>query len=189
VPERAGATRRLFFALWPDAAIAERLHELAKSAHVRCGGRLMRLDTLHATLAFLGDIPEERCAAAIAAADSLRGEQFDLVVDRLGFWRNNHILWAGSATPPPALVRLADELGRLLRDAGFSLDARAFALHVTLLRKALCPASAGEAGEFSAIADPVLWPVRDFALVESHLDVAGARYEVLRRWPLGAPIG
>lgn len=171
--------KRCFFALWPDEALAGSLHDLAVAAHGSCGGRLMRRDTLHLTLAFLGEIPAERVAAAMAAADALAGtEAFDLTLDRLGYWQHNRILWAGGVSP--GLTFLADTLAARLRAAGFALDTRAFAAHVTLLRDARC-AVVPTMPAVSA------WPVREFVLAESRPNAAGAAYEIIGRWPL-APL-
>lgn len=60
-PVSAGPdTLRLFFALWPDAATGDALSRTGKLLHQHWGGRLMRADTLHITLAFLGRTPVEQ---------------------------------------------------------------------------------------------------------------------------------
>jgi 2'-5' RNA ligase len=174
----AEPVRRLFFALWPPATVAARLHELALSAQLLCGGRAMRRDTLHVTLAFLGAIPVSRVAQAEAAADAVAGARFDLELDRLACWKHNHIVWAGSGEMPPPLERLAADLAMRLRTAGFTLDARRFAVHATLLRNADC------AGSLPKVLEAIRWPVDDFALVESHGGAGGVRYEVVRRWAM-----
>lgn len=146
----------------------------------------MRRETLHATLAFLGDVPADRFDAAAAAADTLRAPAFDLALDSLGYWRHNQILWAGASTVPAALDHLAAGLGEALRRAGFSLERRAFALHITLLRHAACAQGVPEPLDEC---ERLTWPVVDFALVESQLDAHGAHYEVRQRWPLAAALG
>lgn len=167
---------RCFFALWPDEALAGSLHALAEAAHASCGGRLMRRDTLHLTLAFLGEISADRVAAARAAADALAGtEGFDLTLDRLGYWQHNRILWAGGVSP--RLTLLADGLATRLRAAGFALDTRGFAAHVTLLRDARCEV-------VPTMPAALAWPVREFVLAESRPAAAGARYDIIGRWPL-----
>ncbi len=184
----AEATRRIFFALWPEAAVARQLHALGGAAHAVCGGRRMRLDTLHMTLAFLGDIDAAQFDAACAAADEIavKGMETEaatkvgagdtpMLIDRLAHWKHNHIVWAGCDEAPAAVATLADTLAAALRQRGFQLDSRPFAAHVTLLRNARC---GGELPPMAAFE----WPVRDFVLVQSHLDPAGAQYEIVRRW-------
>jgi RNA 2',3'-cyclic 3'-phosphodiesterase len=178
------ATRRIFFALWPEPEVAGRLHVLSAVAHEVCGGRRMRRDTLHLTLAFLGEvdaarydlactIADEVAAGGGIAADECLGEV--LRIDRLAFWKHNHIVWAGCDEVPPALGALAEKLTAGLRGGGFALDSRRFAAHVTLLRNAQC------AGDMAPI-EAFDWPVRDFVLVQSQLEREGAKYEIVRRW-------
>lgn len=141
----------------------------------------MRRETLHMTLAFLGEVDEARLGAAQAVASGLPPvAPFDFAIDRLGCWRHNHIVWAGCEAPP-ALDALAAGLAGGLRAAGFRLDDRPFAPHVTLLRDALCPEA------LPALDPPVAWAAREFVLVESRLSPKGADYAVLARYPLVAP--
>lgn len=177
----AEPAQRLFFALWPPDEVARALHAAARQAHAACGGRLMRRDTLHITLAFLGDVPAARLGEAEAAATAVTAAAFVLELDQLAHWRHNRIVWAGCSAPPAALEQLADGLGHCLRDAGFRLEARRFAAHATLLRNATGAA-------LPALDAAIRWPVADFALVASHGGAAGSRYEVLRRWPLAASV-
>jgi len=167
---------RVFFAVWPDRAAADQLHRLAKEASGRCGGRVMGRDTLHLTLAFLGDVPAGRMAEAMRVADRIAAEPFELVLDQVGYWKHNRILWAGGVSP--ALTLLADALGEGLRAAGFALEARPFVAHLTLLRNAHCGT------DVPLPAQPVSWPVGEFVLAESRRTGAGARYEAAGRWPL-----
>lgn len=167
---------RIFFAVWPDEAVGKTLHDLAREAQKSCGGRLMRRETLHLTLAFLGDVADDRAADAKRAADAVAAPAFDMTLGQLGYWKHNRILWAGGASPQ--LAALAEALGDGLRTAGFRLDARPFVAHMTLLRDARCR-------ETPVLAEPVAWPVSEFVLVESRLSSAGASYEAIGRWPLG----
>jgi 2'-5' RNA ligase len=166
---------RVFFAVWPDAASAQALHQVARTAADICGGRIMRRDGMHVTLAFLGDIPAERVAAATRVADGIAAEAFTLTLDRLGYWRHNRILWAGGVSPRLTFVAAALVDG--LRAADFALDARPFVPHLTLLRDAYC-------GEPPPLPPGIGWSVNEFVLAESRLSGDGARYEIVGRWPL-----
>lgn len=168
-------SRRVFFALWPDEAAAKALHALARASQAGCGGRLMRRESLHLTLAFLGSIPESRLADAAAVAAAVTAEPFAFTLDRLGYWRHNRILWAGAEVAP--LAALANGLAEGLRAAGFQLDRRPFAAHVTLLRDARCPALPP--------LPTIAWPVSEFVLAESRSGPQGSHYEAIGRWPLG----
>lgn len=173
----------MFFALWPTPAAARTLHKEGERAHGLTGGRRMRRDTLHLTLAFIGDIPRERLDELRAAADKVAFSPFTLSLDSIAGWRHNHIVWAGASELPGELESLVTQLNAALAAAGFPVEHRKFAAHVTLLRNAR--------GELPvAELDPsVEWPVGDFVLVESDPKPEGAQYTVLESWPgtTGAP--
>jgi 2'-5' RNA ligase len=168
-------TRRVFFAVWPDWVAVESLAVTALAAQKICGGRASRPETLHLTLAFLGNVAVSRLPAATAAAAGISSESFVLTLDHLGYWRHNRVLWAGGTAAP--LTALAGNLVTALRDRDFQLDGRPFAPHVTLVRDARCR----KLPELDATAT---WLVREFVLAESHLSAAGACYEIVGRWPL-----
>ncbi|HUP97045.1 MAG TPA: RNA 2',3'-cyclic phosphodiesterase [Usitatibacter sp.] len=161
---------RLFYAIWPDESSTERLRALAESLAPRTGGRPVPRDNIHLTLAFLGELDDER--AAVAATVSVKFRSFQLSLDRLGSFRRARVSWAGSAQAPQALMKLESGLVGTLRDLGFALEERPFAAHVTLLRKI----------ERTLAAEPIeaiAWNVREVTLVASR----AGRYEVIERWP------
>lgn len=173
----ADKPQRVFFALWPDEEVARRLDEAGCLAHDRLKGRRMRRETLHLTLAFVGDVAPERLPALAGIAAAIRLPPFDLVFDRLQCPTRKKIAWA-AATAPAGLLDLAAGLQAQLKAAGFRTEERPFAAHVTLLRNARCrPAAADDSLRID-------WPVQDFVLVESELKPEGASYRILDRWQL-----
>ncbi|HWA39554.1 MAG TPA: RNA 2',3'-cyclic phosphodiesterase [Burkholderiales bacterium] len=163
---------RLFFALWPPRDTARALAEWARAVQKHSGGRATAEETIHLTLAFLrhADI-----ATASAAAEPVRLAPFDLPVDEAKYWKHNRIVWVGPRVMPPALTNLVAQLHPALRTAGFVLEDRPFAAHVTLIRKASAP------GPLPAL-PPVSWHAREFVLVRSTPTGTGSRYEVVRRF-------
>jgi 2'-5' RNA ligase len=78
---------------------------------------------------------------------------------------------------PPPLQDLAAQLHQALAEDAFTLEKRAFAAHITLLRKASLPRSLPEL--------PLLhWPADEFVLVRSTPTGTGSRYETLERFRL-----
>src|SRR5205807_403857 len=67
-PETREPTRRLFFALWPDAGQRAALVHATRKAVRSSGGRPVPEESLHVTLAFLGSVPERRVAELQAIA-------------------------------------------------------------------------------------------------------------------------
>lgn len=61
------STMRLFYALWPAPTLATSLASWAEQACPATGGRIMRTETLHLTLAFLGNIDMETAEELIDA--------------------------------------------------------------------------------------------------------------------------
>lgn len=157
---------RLFFALWPPRETALALHEWAKGLE----GRATPAEKIHLTLAFLGGVEPAKLAAA---AKKVQARAFELPVDTAKYWRDNHIVWVGPREMPGGLRVLVEQLHFALYRAEFILERRAFAAHVTLLRKARKPAAIEPLPKLG-------WPVREFALVNS----AGGAYTVVERFAL-----
>lgn len=168
---------RVFFALWPDADVRTALYKLAQRQQGGCGGRIMRAETLHLTLLFLGDIPAARLVELQQAAMAVRGSKFSLELDQFAGWRHNAIGYASPATPPEALSELVAQLRTRVAESGFAFDRKLFKPHVTLLR------NLERVPQAQAVSLPV-WHADEFVLVKSVLGTTGARYEIIGRWPL-----
>jgi 2'-5' RNA ligase len=177
------ATARVFFALWPPAELAEQLADIAREAAGRFGGRATRRETIHLTLAFLGEVPESRLDELGAAAAEVRGQPFEFSLDRLGCWRHNHLLWAGCSQPAAALEKLQADLGQALIRAGFKVDGpgRTFSPHLTLVRK--LPPGVGPVEVAALPAGRARsWHCERFVLVRSKISSSGSEYLILREF-------
>ena len=167
--------RRLFFALWPDDAIRQALfhwqtHKLPHDA------RWQHRADLHMTLHFLGPVDPGRIDDLRSLGAELRGRSFTLVLDRIGHWPRPQVLWVGPTSPPGDLIALHGRLGEGLRGQGFQTEERAFRSHVTLARKVRRAVGFGPL-------QPLTWPVRELALVESRPGSA-PMYQPIGRWVL-----
>lgn len=164
---------RLFLALEPPDELRERLGELADLAQARCGGRRMPNASLHLTLAFLGNVAEERVPAL---SDWVRERPIPAGEWRLDAWgafRRPGIVWVGGQTPDPALVRLHGSLWDGLASFGFNDRPGSFVPHITLLRRA----QRLETRDLPAV--DLTWPWQRLVLVRSFTRDDGARYETL----------
>lgn len=175
------STRRLFYALWLPPAVASALHRRAVALTAQGGGRPMRAETLHLTLAFLGDVDAARVdqLAAIGQRVAAGAAAFPLHLDRHGHWAHNRIDWVGCATVPPTLVALVADLRAALAAAGFPVEARPFVPHVTIVRKRT-------SGALPDAPPAHCLQVGELCLVESLRGAEGARYVDLGRWPFVA---
>jgi 2'-5' RNA ligase len=169
--------RRLFFALWPPAAVQRQLADQARRATAG-KGRVPPPSNIHLTLAFAGavDAPTEACLWQRAEAVTV--PPFRLALDHRGYWARKRLLWVGPSDPPEALLALGRQLRQALPDCGLAAPHRDFTPHVTLARKAPRPRTAGPPAE------PPAWRVASFALVASQRRAHGAEYSQVGVWPL-----
>jgi 2'-5' RNA ligase len=176
-PVKNTDTIRVFFALWPQAAIQRQLHTVAKKYQAKCDARLMRAETLHMTLQFIGNINRSQLPELISAADKVSAvPAFRLELNTLSFWKHNRIGYATLSASEPALETLAATLQHELTKVGFIADSTKFSPHVTLLRNVehmLAPQT------FM----PVTWQVNSFVLVESLTANQKTQYRILQEWP------
>ncbi|MBD3619558.1 MAG: RNA 2',3'-cyclic phosphodiesterase [Chromatiales bacterium] len=168
--------QRLFFALWPDGRTREALAGLQAALPVR-GGRPMRVENIHLTLAFVGETDADTRDCLIRQAGSLRLSPLRFRIERLGYFPRPRVLWAGPRQTPEALAGLVAALNAALAPCGYVPEARPFRAHVTLFRKVV------RAPRPLAF-EPIEWPVTDLCLVESVPEAGGVRYAVIARFPL-----
>src|SRR5205823_56051 len=109
----------------------------------------------------------------VAGARRVRGLAHSLPVQQAAYWKHNGIIWAGPHATPPEMLKLAENLQMQLYLQEFILERRAFAAHITLVRKAREP------GQLPGL-PRIEWPVEEFLLVRS---ISG-RYEPLERFPI-----
>jgi 2'-5' RNA ligase len=169
---------RVFFALPPPPAVRDALARLAGAAAKRVEGRATRADSIHLTLAFVGDVDVAKLPLLDSIGSRIRGAPFMLALDTEGGFRRARVAWIAPSHAPDALRALQQALAQALTGDGFRLEARPFAAHVTLARH--CRSLPGA----SAAVAPVDWPVHHFALWESSGVAGGARYREIGRWML-----
>ena len=183
-------TARVFFALWPSAELADQLGQIARDAAAQFGGRATRMDSIHLTLAFMGNVPEARLPELLAAAAGISADAFTLSIDRLNFWGHNHLLWAGCAAPATQLAELVAALREALSTAGFKTGRAGgeFSPHVSLVRRV--PPGAVSSADCPLPIGELLWPCSRFVLIRSQLTATGSNYGIIGEFPLsGVSLG
>ena len=161
---------RYFFALWPPQRTAGTLESWARALE----GRITPAAKIHLTLAFLGVVDATK---ALQEAAKIRGKPHELPIETAKYWKHNRIVWVGPRETPLALKALVEPLHARLERAGFVLERRPFAAHVTLARNTPAPREL-------APLPAVEWPVNEFTLVRSILSPKGSNYEIAARFPL-----
>ncbi len=167
--------RRAFLALWPPAALAAELIQQASDLP----GRPLKLEDVHLTLAFLGTLDEGQVASVCDIARRQFCPASTLRPDRIDWWAHPRVIWAGVEAWPDTLARFHAALREDLLGAGFELDARAFAPHLTLARQAAQP---GQTLPRPLHSIPP-WQVEGFCLAASAPEGSDGRYIILQRWP------
>lgn len=172
-------SRRVFFALWPDAATRSAIADYTRDAIVQAGGRAIPAENFHITLRFIGMADAGKIKLLEKAAGRTFARQIQLKLDRLGYWPEPAVYWLGCRKAPDELLRLVVNLNAELGGLGFPPEHRPFKPHVTLARD-VANASAGE------LEIPLSWTSDRFALMESLGGADGVEYRVLKEWPLPA---
>jgi 2'-5' RNA ligase len=180
---------RLFVAINLPADVRRGIFSAA--AHMRAGE--VRLgwtpeDSLHVTLKFLGEVPEQRLPEITAAVERAAhgASAFEMDLRTLGGFPNlarATVLWLGVESEPP-LLALQESVERELAPLGFPPEKRAYHPHVTLGRSqqplrgdVLKPLI--EAFNYSGCVE-----VGSIDLMRSRTNPGGARYERIAAVPL-----
>ena len=180
--DRAGSTRRVFFALWPDEAQRHELEDAAAKAVRHSGGRPVPASNLHVTLAFLGSvamarIPELHAVATHLAPLLATHAPISLSFTRLAHWKDAQVLSALPTAESRGTSALALALQEATAAIGLNPDRRPFQPHVTLARKVARP------GPLPPLR-PVTWQFVAYALIDSRTEPSGPVYSVIETYPL-----
>lgn len=150
-------------------------------------------DSIHLTLKFLGDIPEERVAEiknALTGAVA-RHVRFQAPAEGLGAFpdpRAPRVLWVGLVERDGALTRLAADVEAALVAIGFAPESKPFHPHLTLARIKERSRDVGRALSQGGLLAQELTPgsltADAVCLMQSQLRPSGAVYNELCRLPL-----
>ena len=140
-PGNSEGAVRAFVAIELNAQVREAVAltaaELRRTVDVPV--RWIKPESIHLTLAFLGEIAWDRVAVATRAMEeAARGSMpFTLEMGALGGFpslQHPRVLWVGVAGEVDALTALQRNLASRLRGEGFALEGREFSPHLTLGR-------------------------------------------------------
>ena len=172
---------RLFFALRPAPAQGVALVDAVAPLVKEFEGQAVPASNLHATLCFIGAVPEEKLAALRKAASQVRGPRVDLNFDAIDFWEKPEILCA-TAEESASARDLSVAIDAAARAAGFTPDTKPFRAHLTLARKVR-----------RRVAKEHTWPralevlrvhCEEFVLMSSRREEGRSIYSVVESWPL-----
>ncbi|MFN8176623.1 MAG: RNA 2',3'-cyclic phosphodiesterase [bacterium] len=190
-------TRRLFVGAWLSDLARNEVAGILEGLRAReTQVRWVPPGNLHATLAFLGDVDEERLDDLVdRIARSLDGtEAFALRLAGLGAFPKRgdvRVVWVGIHEGARELESLASRLERTLVAGGYLPPSdRPFAAHVTLGR----PKGARGSGRLRELLESLHFDgseqrLEEVTLAESRLTPRGAQYEAIARVRLGTKAG
>lgn len=172
---------RLFVAVWPPSDVLEAVAALDRPTLPEV--RWTSPDQWHVTVRFLGSVPDEQLGAVIEAVDTVElagGAPLVTMGPETSCFGGGRVLHI----PASGLAALAAATVRATAGFGEPPDPRPFAGHLTLAR------SRSRRGPglrpLAGVPLAASWPATELTLVRSHLNRAGARYEVVHRRPLTA---
>jgi 2'-5' RNA ligase len=180
MPRARRKHRKLFFAILPDALIAEAIASGAKylDKSLGIGGHLLRADRLHITLHVIGEYdetPEADVIAARKAGDAVVADAFELEFDRAMTF----------LAPKAYVLRVGDGLDKVdafWLNLGMEIanvrpfKKQPFTPHMTL--------SYNGRPMLEHAIEPIRWTAQEFVLINSH--VGETYHEVMGRWRLQA---
>jgi 2'-5' RNA ligase len=192
-PETQMAHLRLFIAIDPPDATRRALTRTLREIKPELQGiRWVRPETLHLTLKFLGDTPEESIpeltAAARQAFRAIRPAKLSFC--GLGVFPNRRrpsVLWAGIEGGKDWLTNTVASLERALADIGIPPEARSFRPHLTLGR--IGRGTHLPAAELSRVLETYAsrsfgeGPITEATLFASTLTPQGAIHEQVAEFP------
>jgi RNA 2',3'-cyclic 3'-phosphodiesterase len=151
--------------------------------------RWARVEGLHVTLKFIGEVSDARLAEMKTALASVKTEPFDVRFAGAGFFPNPkaaRVFWAG-VEGGDALPRLASAIDASLARLGFEKEDKPYHPHLTLARASNHPLR-----ELQVLTtDPPPLPAqfgtmtaREFFLYQSQPQRGGSKYTKLERFRL-----
>lgn len=175
---------RLFFALTFSPAARAALHQAQQRLRAFSpGARYPGEETLHLTLAFLGETPQGRAPQLGELLAALPAPPLALRFSQAGPLSPEEGLWALFPEECPALFALQGELAARLEGAGFPLPRRPFRPHVTLARRVAFPGPAPRGQDL--LPRPLSVPCGRVSLLRSQLRPQGPLYTELAAQALG----
>jgi len=169
--------KRLFFALWPDDKVVQKIKQHAIKHFVNCQGRIVDKNNWHITLAYFGTADENTQACLEEQAEKIQSQPFELDLKSLGFWKKPKAAWLAPQIIPVTLKQLAFDIQQNLISCAYEPEKRDYQPHVTLVKKAQQTPLTNEI-------QPIHWHVDEFCLVESKTFPTGVEYQIIKRWDL-----
>jgi len=181
---------RLFVALDIPQDIRARISAFAEQIRPLCpGARWARLEGLHITLKFIGEIPDAKLPEITQALAGIKASPFDVKFENVGFFpspKSPRVFWIG-VHGGNSLPKLAESVSAAMEPVGIAREDKAYSPHLTLARagfkrgvdknlKALTSLLPAEVETFGTMT------AHEFFLYRSQLGRGGSTYTKLERF-------
>jgi len=172
------ASKRLFFGLDIADDVKQQIVQWRADSFPAEAGHPVAAEGLYLTLAFLGEVSDEKARALMQLAGRIHQPEFTLTLDNAGHWPRSGVVWLGPYRSARGLLQLADLLRSQAARSGCYQSPQPFHPHVTLLRQATQPVKLP--------ARHFCWslPVRRFVLFQSLYSGGRTRFKEIKSWPL-----
>ncbi len=191
---------RLFIALDIDEAIRSRIARFMDGVREFApDARWVQPESLHVTLKFIGEKPEEEAGRIKSALAGVSQSAFDIAFSGYGFFptaKSARVFWLGIQSGPD-LASLAKRIDESMAELGIPPETHQFSPHLTLARGGSgSPKRRSEDGpnrrfqrlqeKLSAMTSPEFGTMtaREFFLYQSQLSRGGSRYTKIARFEL-----
>jgi 2'-5' RNA ligase len=179
---------RIFIALDIPAEIRGCLAEYMERARSYApDARWARVEGLHVTLKFVGEVSEELVEKMKSALVQVKAPSFQVKFEGVGFFPNAkspRVFWAG-VDGGEALPRLASAVNTALEKLDIAKEEKTYHPHLTLARasthplRELAPLLNGPTAQFGTMT------AREFFMYQSKPQRGGSKYTKLERFALG----
>jgi len=154
--------------------------------------RWVRLESMHLTLKFLGQLAPDKVDAVVAALDRVAAHHAPLQLTTLGLGGfpnigRARVLWVGIGSQSARLGCLQQDIEIGLSALGWPKEKRPFRGHLTLARAKGRRPFERHIGDLLARCEPnepVAFVADQMTLYRSHLRPEGAVYDTIRQWGL-----
>ena len=183
---------RLFVALDIPQDVRARISAFAVRIRPLCpGARWARVEGLHVTLKFIGEVPDAKLPEIFKALAAVHGSPFEVKFENVGFFpspKSPRVFWIG-VHAGAALPQLAESVSGAVETAGIAREDKTYSPHLTLARagfkkgldqnlKALASLLTNETEVFGTMS------ANEFFLYRSQLGRGGSTYTKLERFGL-----
>ena len=177
---------RYFFALNPDDKTRENI-VFTRSQLFRSGlprsGREVKSENLHLTLLFLGNLTQEQQHKMINEAKRITFPEFELSLNKIGYFKKSQIVWLGTDTIPETLLNLNQQLLMAAKQSELAISQQTYIPHVTLAKKSRTIDKTKIIDNTETIDKTVPlavdWKVTGFVLFKSIDTPQGVKYQVV----------